>query len=223
MTTGEDRSGRQPPATGSANPPEPPVVDDKGGGADLRSAARDARRSLAAPARWVAEQSIASLLVGLDELAQRAAVIDVGWYLASDGEVDLTPAVETMRGRGHRLWLPVVGPDTSIRFRRWEPHTELQDNRYGIPEPVASPGDPTAERTAQELDAVVVPSVALDRAGHRVGFGAGYYDRALAGTTATTIGVGFAVQLVEELTPQPWDVTLDVVVSDEGVVRPTST
>ena len=195
--------------------------------ARLRSLIRERRRALGGEQRRAAESAITANLVGLAELLRRddrhgSGALDVGWYLATDGEVDLIGAVGELRDRGHRLWLPVVGPDTSIRFRRWEPHTELQDNRYGIPEPVASPVDPTAERTARGLDAVVVPSVALDRAGHRVGFGAGYYDRALAGTTATTIGVGFAVQLVEELTPQPWDVTLDVVVSDEGVVRPTS-
>ena len=200
--------------------------------AALRALVRERRRALSGVARRAAEDAIASHLLGLEQLsggldqAGRDAV-EVGWYLATDGEVDLAGAVDELRDRGHRLWLPVVGPDTTMSFRRWEPHTTLTPNRFGIPEPVAPAADPTielpaeraAERAASELDVVIVPSVALDRAGNRVGFGAGYYDRALAGAATTTIGVGFAIQLVEVLTPQPWDVTLDLVVTDDGVVR----
>ncbi|MEI2700258.1 MAG: 5-formyltetrahydrofolate cyclo-ligase [Microthrixaceae bacterium] len=201
--------------------PQPPSERDT---AALRALIRARRRALGGSERRAAERTITALLVDVGELLcgpeqPGRPPLDVGWYLATDGEVDLGGVVDELRDRGHRLWLPVVGPDTTMRFRRWEPRTEMTTNRYGIPEPVASADDPTAERPASGLDVVIVPSVVLDRVGHRVGFGAGYYDRALADATVTTIGVGFAVQLVEELTPQPWDVTLDVVVTDEGVIR----
>ena len=66
-----------------------------------------------------------------------------------------------------------------------------------------------------------MPCVAVDPDGHRLGFGAGYYDRALAGAAATArIGVAFEVQVVDRLEPAPWDVPLDVVVTEARTIRP---
>jgi 5-formyltetrahydrofolate cyclo-ligase len=154
-------------------------------------------------------------VVSLQELSRSARV---GWYLATDGEVDLGPAVGALRAEGTELWLPVVGPSRSMRFAAWTTTTPLAPNRYGIAEPACSPDELVG---AAELDAVVVPCVAVDPDGHRLGFGAGYYDRALAGAAATArIGVAFEVQVVERLQPAPWDVPLDVVVTEARTIRP---
>ncbi len=195
--------------------------------ARLRSAARAGRAALDATTRRGAETAIVESLLGLDEFQRPGGPgresLAVGWYMPTDGEVDLGGAVEELRRRGHSLWLPVIGEARTMDFGRWDSHTPLGANRYGIPEPVVRSG-PSAHGidrvAATALDVVVVPSVVLDPAGHRLGFGAGYYDRALADSNATTIGVGFALQLVDALQPEPWDITLDIVLTERGVSRP---
>ncbi len=178
---------------------------------ELRRRARAARRAIDGEDRTRREGAIVSALVGLDELTGPVAV---GWSLPTDGEVDLSGATEPLIERGVSLWLPVVGPDVSMRFARFTPGDRLVRNRYGI----AEPADDAVRCDADALDVVVVPCVAVDLAGNRLGFGAGYYDRALAARgSATTVGAAFEAQVVAELDPDPWDVALDVVVTEERV------
>ncbi len=108
-------------------------------------------------------------------------------------------------------------------FVPWEPGSVLEPNRYGIGEPK---GDAVA---VADLDAVVLPCVAIDDLGNRVGFGAGYYDRALGGLRSgddparpRLIGVAFDNQRCDAIAAQPWDVSVDVVVTDLVVLRPAS-
>jgi 5-formyltetrahydrofolate cyclo-ligase len=181
---------------------------------ELRATVRAARRALGDAERRRAQAAIVDRLLSLDELRRAGRV---GWYLATDGEVDPIGAVDALRARGTQLWLPVVGAERSMRFAPWHRDAAMRPNRYGSVAPAGA--DPRAEG-ADELDAVVVPCVAVDESGHRVGFGAGYYDRALAGTGAVRIGVAFELQVVAQLTPAPWDVPLDVVVTEARCVRP---
>lgn len=196
-------------------PREPGTFDE------LRHRCREARRRLGPPERADAEAGIVDRLLALDELRDPA---DVAWYLPTDGEVDLRGAVDALSARGTTLWLPVIGAARSMRFARWTPDTELALNRYGIPEPApASSGPAEPARRADELDVVIVPCVAVDDRGTRVGFGAGYYDRALGAAPVDrrprAIGVAFEVQVVDVLEPAPWDVPLDVVVTETRTVR----
>lgn len=193
----------------------PPVPSDRSqASAELRRSARHARRELPDPLRRRAQEAIAARLLGLPGLSPGRRV---GWYLATDGEVDLSGAVPQLVARGVGLHLPVVGPDTSMHFAAWDPELPLRANRFGIGEPVHDPG---LELHAADLDAVVVPCVAVDPHGHRLGFGAGYYDRALQGADATRIGVVFEVQVATRIEPSPWDVPLDVVLTEEREIRP---
>ena len=95
--------------------------------------------------------------------------------------------------------------------------------RYGIPEPRTDVAH--VARAAAELDVVLVPSVALDTAGNRMGMGAGFYDRALERVRASAappllVGIAHDTALVDALEPAPWDVPVDVVVTDRRVLRP---
>lgn len=179
---------------------------------ELRRSSRTARRELDGQARADAQLRIAEQLGALDELA---GCTHVGWYLPTDGEVDLGPAVEPLRSRGIRLWLPVVGDERTMEFAAWLPGETLLPNRFGIEEP----GPEATRRDASELDAVVLPCVAVDPLGHRLGFGAGYYDRALSDSAALRIGVAFGIQVVDRIEPAPWDVPLDLVITEAGVLR----
>jgi 5-formyltetrahydrofolate cyclo-ligase len=198
-----------------------PAAGEGGSFDELRRRCRDARRRLGPSERTRAEAALVERLLALDELRGAPSV---AWYLPTDGEVDLRTAVDALRSRGATLWLPVVGEGRSMQFARWTPGTELTANRYGIAEPAAPGGArPAADtRLAEELDVVVVPCVAVDERGTRVGFGAGYYDRALGNLSPDrrprSIGVAFEVQVVEGLEPAPWDVPLDVVVTEARTI-----
>jgi 5-formyltetrahydrofolate cyclo-ligase len=113
-----------------------------------------------------------------------------------------------------------------MHFARWDEDAALVPNRFGIDEPAP----PLEDVAPAELDVVLVPCVAVDADGNRVGFGAGFYDRAFArpdtGPDATTpprravlVGVVHDVQLVDRIEPDPWDVPMDLIVTGSRVVR----
>lgn len=106
-------------------------------------------------------------------------------------------------------------PDGSLTFRRWTASTVLRRSGLGVPEPVDTEDFPVGD-----LDVLVVPAVAVDRRGNRLGFGAGFYDRALTRRSrgALLVGAVHSVQVVDELEPEPWDVPLDIVVTEKGVL-----
>lgn len=133
-------------------------------------------------------------------------------------ELDVTSLVARWRASGWLVHLPRVtsapGKPAAMEFAQWAPDEPLALNRFGIAEP-------TGESTVtDELEIIVVPCVAFDDRGTRVGFGSGFYDRALAGAhDALIVGVGFEVQRVALIRRRSWDVPLDVVVTDAGVQR----
>jgi 5-formyltetrahydrofolate cyclo-ligase len=133
-------------------------------------------------------------------------------------------AVDSLRALGWAVFLPVIGPERSMRFAGWADGGRLAVNRHGIEEPAA----PAETVAARELDLIIVPCVAVDPAGNRLGFGAGYYDRALAAgedpamvssrPRPLLVGVVHDIQVAPALPRQPWDVPLDVVVCGSATV-----
>lgn len=186
----------------------------------LRAELRSRRRSLPYHERDAAEAALVGHLLGL--MADRSQVEPggrtraVALYLPTDGEPDLAPAVPRLRGDGWRPHLPVVGTGRSMAFASWAEDASMTPNRFGVGEPDVPRG---ALVGADRMDVVVVPCVGLDGAGHRLGFGAGFYDRALAGLPARqplVVGVAFDVQVVDEVPVRPWDVPVDVVLTESG-------
>lgn len=182
----------------------------------LRSRARAARRALTGAARDAAQARIVEALAGLADLRHPARV---ALYLPTDGEVDLAALHPLLRDRGAEVLVPVVGPDTTMVFRPLTPGVDLVPNRHGVAEPV---GDGSTDVGAGDVDVVLVPCVAVDPDGRRLGFGAGYYDRALAGaaTAGLRVGVAFDCQVVAAIEVEPWDVPMDLVVTESGVSGP---
>lgn len=153
----------------------------------------------------------------------------IGTYMPSDGEMSPELIGEWFREFGWTTWVPVVGDDGTMTFSRFDEGTEMVANQFGIPEPLG-PGE---QLDARDLDLIVVPCVAIDRHGNRVGMGAGFYDRALAAPEAhdgtptedepctlgpLLIGIGFDRQLVENLKADPWDIPMDIIVTDEQLI-----
>jgi 5-formyltetrahydrofolate cyclo-ligase len=168
------------------------------------------RRSLSGSRRALATRAI---VARLQRLPAFRAARRIALYWPADGEPDLRALAKTAWARGKQLYLPVVGHGGAMRFRRWSAHRPLRRNRYGIPEPLGRHA-----ASAAALDLVIVPLVAFDAHCNRLGMGGGYYDRAFMQRRHRPILVGaaFTVQQVNALPRQPWDVPLDLVITERG-------
>lgn len=177
----------------------------------LRHEMRMRRRALAPFRRRFANRAIVQKLLALP--AYRRAK-HVALYWPADGEPDVRAVAEHARLHGKRLYLPIVAHGGAMCFALWLRGAKLRRNRYGIPEPHGG----SRQLTASRLDLVIMPLVAFDACGHRLGMGGGYYDRALAGRRRKPFlaGAAFSLQRVACVPAQPWDVPLDVVVTERG-------
>ena len=146
--------------------------------------------------------------------AQRVAA-----YVALPDEVNPSGLWPRLATRSTTLLLPRItaGAERLLEFAEWDGRAPLEANDLGIGEP-HGPAVPLAD-----IDVVILPCVAVDDLGTRVGFGAGYYDRTLAGPDEgrpSLVGVAFEVQRVDRIAANPWDVPLDIVVTEAGVSHP---
>lgn len=110
-------------------------------------------------------------------------------------------------------WLPKVVGRASLAWGQVESWGALRSGRFGIPEPVEAP-----ERTLPEVDVVLVPGLAFDREGRRLGWGRGYYDRVLGQTRAFCIGVSLDPGLVGAVPTESHDIPMDAVVTPSVTV-----
>nr|WP_296748194.1 5-formyltetrahydrofolate cyclo-ligase [Thioalkalivibrio sp.] len=140
-------------------------------------------------------------------------------YFGIRGEIDILPLLEQQSARGIRIAMPILESHRSGRmhFRSWHPDAPLCHNAFGIPEPCHDA--PRVWR--RELDIVLLPLVAFDSAGYRLGMGGGYYDRYFARRRfgfhrPRLIGIAHGFQQVPRLERQPWDVPLDGVITEAG-------
>lgn len=131
------------------------------------------------------------------------------------GEFDARPLACLLLERGWRAAMPVVTAVAApMSFRAWTPSSAMDSDRYGIPIP--------ADGNEVVPDIVLLPLVAFDTQGFRLGYGGGYFDRTLAAMVPRpqAIGVGFELGRVPDIRPEPHDIGLDAVVTEAGVSRP---
>lgn len=184
----------------------------------LRSRLRQRRSALPPAARMAAAEALATRLRDLPELANTGYVAG---YWAVHGEMSLHALLSP--APGFVYCLPCLLPGRQLRFAPWRFGDALVSNRYGIPEPDFSP---QALLAPEDMDAVLVPLVAFHPNGTRLGMGGGYYDRTFAflrdaprPTRPLLIGVGYDFQQADTLVPEPWDVPLDLIVTDARTLR----
>lgn len=195
--------------------------------AAMRRQMRALRLTMPHAVRIAAERDIRIHLrrLGLWRRGRRIAV-----YLAHGGEVDLRGAFEDAWNAGVRLYVPLVTRrrDGRMTFVPLTATTVVRRNIYRIEEPASGR---RGRIFLRELDAVMVPTVAFDARGHRLGMGAGYYDRALrrrldrsrAWRRPRLVGIAFAAQEVGAIDASLLDVALDEIVTERGVRRCPST
>jgi 5-formyltetrahydrofolate cyclo-ligase len=140
------------------------------------------------------------------------AAVSGFWPMAN--EIDIRPLLLALHGRGHAVLLPVTPPrGHALRFRRWWPGQRLVARVFGLHEP-------PPEAPCATPDFLLVPLVAFDAAGRRLGHGAGYYDRTLASLPqARRLGVAFAAQQVDRVPAGPHDVALPAIATERGILR----
>ena len=193
--------------------PDGPVLD----ASTARRHGREARSALEGTDRARSSAALAETLLTLPELADATAI---GGYWPTAAEVDLRYVWSQLHERGVQVHLPRIdaGPSehgARMEFVRWTPEVEMRPNRFAVPEPV---GD---SAPVADLDVLVVPCVAVDRHGTRVGMGAGYYDRTLAEVhpRPALVGAAFECQVFERIEARSWDIAMDLVATEARVTR----
>ncbi len=173
------------------------------GKSDQRAQARRRRRSLSASERESASSAIATRLT---ELLSGAGTVSS--YVAIRDEPDLSALNQALVGEG-RLVLPCI-LDGALVMVRIDAATEFVESAFGVPEPHGESVDPAT------IDVVLVPGLAFDADGARMGYGAGYYDRFLAVLPAATqfVGVCFEVSIVDRVLTESHDVRMHRVVTE---------
>ena len=139
----------------------------------------------------------------------QGAVVAGFWPLP--GEIDILPLLHALVERGNPVALPVTPRlGNPLGFRLWRPGDVLMRERFGTMRPVGEPAVPTY---------LLVPLLAFDRRGYRLGYGGGFYDRTLDGLPgATAVGCGFAAQELDEVPIGPYDVRLTAIATEFGVI-----
>jgi 5-formyltetrahydrofolate cyclo-ligase len=186
--------------------------------ADTLNEAKQAARAAGLAARETGDPRAGLWLAGhvLERFAPPPGVVVAG-YWPLGREIDPRPLMLALAGRGHVLVLPVTGRrGMPLAFRRFRFGDRLDEGRFGT----RHPGE-AAE--ALPPDWLLVPVVAFDDTGVRIGHGAGYYDATLAALRArarvTALGCGYAAQRADRLPAAPHDQRLDAIATEGGVLR----
>lgn len=188
--------------------PAPSFLDRQ----DIRQHVRHLRRNLTSEQQEQAADQLAEHAINIAPIAnaQRIAL-----FLSVDGEINTRPLIAKLWQQKKQVYLPVLHPFSpgNLLFIRYTPETSLALNKLRIPEP---PLDITQLATLDQLDVVLVPLVAFDHAGQRLGMGGGFYDRTLQNWQQhgfLPVGIAHDCQRVEALPVAAWDVPLPAILT----------
>ncbi len=138
-------------------------------------------------------------------------------YLSMKSEVETGELIESLFNQGKQIIAPVVDTKSGQLIPRCVQNLkkDLVKHRYGMLEP----NEICPIFPPDKLQLIIVPGIAFDLDGYRLGYGKGFYDRFLPTCpNAVTIGVAFQVQIVEDTCPQPWDIPVQHILTEEGMV-----
>ncbi|MDO3388572.1 5-formyltetrahydrofolate cyclo-ligase [Gilvimarinus sp. SDUM040013] len=196
-------------------------MNTESGKRQLRTVLRSKRRAIPPKQQTLAAQALVNIL-SMQPWLQRAKRIALYW--PADGELDPRPIAHWAWQHNIACYLPVLHRwhKRKLWFTPFTPETLFSRNRFGIPEPIQHRAAPLS---AHHLDVVLMPLVGFDRHGGRLGMGGGFYDTTFAFkrrqngfTKPRLIGIAHSCQEVEQLPLEPWDIGLDAVVTEEGMI-----
>ena len=178
--------------------------------ASLRAEALSRRDALDLDNRLEWDAEITAHVLSLPVWKGSAGPVSAYWPMRS--EADPRPILEALHERGLPLCLPAIVEKRMI-FRRWAPYEPIVPGGFGTLVP--TPDQPEVKPAI-----LLVPLAAFDRRGYRIGYGKGYYDRALSELGPTiSIGIGYAAQEVEAVPDEPHDQRLDWIVTERETLR----
>lgn len=149
-------------------------------------------------------------------LAQFSKEKVISFYVPMRAEMDVLPLARALDAKGHVLALPVVtGRDMPLLFRHWRPGDVLEPGPFRTFAPAASVVEVVP-------DILIMPLLAFDKYGHRLGYGAGHYDRTLAGLhdkglRPLCVGAAYEIQAFDLLPSEPHDHMMHAVVTDTAI------
>jgi 5-formyltetrahydrofolate cyclo-ligase len=180
--------------------------------AALRLRMREARAAILPERRSELARAALENLLRLDAVAVAGTVL---LFYSFGSEIPTARLIERLQAMGKRILLPYLDDERRMEAAELAPEDHPVPTRYGPKEPPRRVAvDPA------EVDLVITPGLAFDRFGHRLGYGGGYYDRYLRRLHpgAARIGIGFSVQVVDEVPAEAGDERVDVVVTDGGIL-----
>ncbi len=189
--------------------------------AEIRQLKRAQRRSLSSRTQLQHSQALCQ------NTAKEKTYLNcqhIALYLANDSEIDPYPLIEHAHFMGKKVYLPILAPlKNSLYFAPYDAGDRLKPNRFNILEPVCQP---SKWKKASQLDLLLLPLVAFDSQGNRVGMGGGFYDRTLAymqhrrfWKKPTLVGLAHEIQKVAQLHSQSWDIPLDCIITEKRRYR----
>ncbi|MDF1643407.1 MAG: 5-formyltetrahydrofolate cyclo-ligase [Pseudomonadales bacterium] len=191
----------------------------------LRKTIRQQRRNISDSQKALSGKQLAQVCMDHEWLEKSQ---HIACFLDHDGEISTGPLIKKLHAAGKSVYLPVLDPDKTneLLFFLYQPNDPLIPNRFGIPEPDITRLKPIS---SEDLDLVLMPLVAFDEKGNRLGMGGGYYDRSFAFTLSTQqtkqdrkpclAGVAYSFQQVDQLHSESWDVPLEIVFTELAVIN----
>lgn len=144
----------------------------------------------------------------------------IACYYAFKSEFATQPIMEAIWQAEKVCYLPVLTESKALKFVRYDQRDELQPNQYAIPEPV----NMEVTVSPDKLDLVILPLVAFDSSGMRLGTGGGYYDRTFAFLQTRQehkpfmLGLAYASQQAESISAEAWDIKMDAVLTEKALL-----
>lgn len=186
---------------------------------ELRKVMRSRRQTVSEETAQAAARQLAANVLGLSVLQTGQ---HIAGYIANDGEISPAELAEKLLALGKSYYLPVLDAHRAnhLIFVHYRSGDTLKPNRYQIPEPDVLN---TEQRAPELLDVVLMPLVAFDEQGGRLGMGKGFYDRTFefiklsAARKPLLIGLAYEFQRIDQLDNQAWDVPLAMVVTERKV------
>jgi 5-formyltetrahydrofolate cyclo-ligase len=198
-------------------PDNPTIKHSQPSIAEIRQLKRNQRRELSADTQ---QQHSTALYQNIIRQKDYRNSRHLAVYLANDGEIDPSQLIEHAWFANKNVYLPVLSPTkNSLYFAPYKEGSRFRHNRFNIAEPICQPSDWIK---ASQLDLLLLPLVAFDTDGNRVGMGGGFYDRTLAylqhrrhWRKPTLVGLAHETQKTDSLESQSWDIPLDYIVTEK--------